>query len=228
MIRRFGRISGLFCLMAATFLTGSSSAGKQLPPVMFSTTTYIVQQPVEQQTPGWGQPCPATEPVCAKDQTLWVVNRTGWLWDVDDYWTRFSNNGTLEPGATVTDQVGYIADCDGTSCGPFRIADLRLSSASSHLLITVTISPGPDGGPPVVYTVASPVYVKSTREWEYTWCAYPPSYQYADPNLQPIPDSNGGTGVPTSVTLSVTNMDSRRTNVGGSWGLDQENTGARC
>jgi hypothetical protein len=84
----------------------------------FSTQNAEIQQPVEQQTPGWLLPCPALLPSCRTDQSLWVTNSTGMPWDVDDYIDRLGT-GPLGTNAPVTDSLSYTADCDGSQCGPY-------------------------------------------------------------------------------------------------------------
>jgi len=184
----------------------------------FSTQSAEIQQPVEQQTPGWLLPCPLDLPLCRSVQSLWVTNPTGMPWDVDDHIDRMGA-GPLDSGASLTDSLSYTADCDGSQCGPYRFVVVRASVASSSLQLSVDITPGQNGGVDS-YTAGSPTWNASTRKWEYFLCQKAPSYPYGDLRLQLIPGSNGGMGVPTSVTLTVVNGSKALKSAAVSWGLD--------
>ena len=189
----------------------------------FSTSHLEIQQPVEQQTPGWLLPCPLGELVCRYDQLLWVTNPTGMPWDVDDFIDR-AGSGPLAGGATQSDALSFTADCDGGQCGPYRFVVVRASVPSASLQMTVAISPGKSGGTESTH-VPTPVWNASTKAWDYYLCQRTPSYAMGDPRLQPIPNSNGGLGIPTSVVLTVTNAGKSLRSATVSWGLDPISSG---
>ncbi len=190
----------------------------------FATSGIEIQQPVEQQTPGWLLPCPPTEPVCHNDQSLWVTNPTGAPWDVDDHWDRFAS-GTMPAFWTGSDALNYTADCDGSQCGPYRFLIVRASVNVAALSMSVSITPGQNGGTDN-YTVGAPTWNQVTKQYDYYLCVKTPTYPYGDSRLQPIPNSNGGTGVPTSLSLSVSSSSSRsQRNTNIAWGLDPISSG---
>jgi hypothetical protein len=189
----------------------------------FSTQSIEIQQPVEQQTPGWLLPCPLDLPLCRNVQSLWVTNPTGMPWDVDDFIDRLGT-GPLDSGATLTDPLSYTADCDGAQCGPYRFVVVRASLPSSSVRLSVDITPGQSGGVDS-YTAAPPTWNAATKKWDYLLCQKTPSYPYGDPRLLPILGSNGGTGVPTSVTLTVTNAGKALRSAVVTWGLDSITSG---
>lgn len=189
----------------------------------FSTQNVEIQQPVEQQTPGWLLPCPATLALCRMVQSLWVTNPTGMPWDVDDFIDRLGT-GPLGTNAPVGDSLSFIADCDGSQCGPYRFVVVRASAPSSSLQLSVDITPGQNGERDS-YSAPAPTWNASTKKWDYLLCEPAPSYPYGDLRLQPIPGSNGGTGVPTSVTLTVTNAGKALRSATVTWGLDAITSG---
>lgn len=189
----------------------------------FSTQSVEIQQPVEQQTPGWLLPCPLDLPLCRNVQSLWVTNPTGMPWDVDDHIDR-SGSGPLDAGASATDSLSYTGDCDGSQCGPYRFVVVRASVPSSSLRLSVDITPGQNGGVDS-FAAAAPTWNATTKKWDYLLCQKAPSYSYGDARLQPILGSNGGTGVPTSVTLTVTNGGKALRSASVTWGLDSITAG---
>jgi len=184
----------------------------------FSVQGSEIQQPVEQQTPGWLLPCPLTETICRFDQTLWVTNPTGMPWDVDDHMDRAAM-GSLGSATTVTDNLSYTADCDGGQCGPYRFVVVRASVAAPSLQMSVVITPGQNGGQDN-YAASAPTWNPTTKKWDYYFCQKTPSYPDSDPRLQLIANSNGGMGVPTSLVLTVTNSGKTLRNAYVTWGLD--------
>ena len=147
---------------------------------------YDLQNPVEQQSPGFFQ---HTTP------ELWVYNRTGCVWDVDDDQVRYATNAYLDPGARPR-----VPD----------LAGIWLISKSPDLLITISFSPGWS------FTL-QPRWNSGSKSYDYKGCNGTPSYAQGDPALQPIPNSNGGVGVPTQVKLIVKNSGAHRATVDAEW-----------
>jgi hypothetical protein len=192
-------------------------------PLAFSTVYLERQAPVEQQTPGWLLPCPIDEPNCAYDRALWVVNPSGCPWDADDSLTRSSNGyGSITAGSTVTDEICAIEDQTEAESPTWRYASIKLYSSSPNLTVKITINPGE------TVTAALPTWRKDQRVYEYYLCVNMPGYWrfQNSPLWQQIPGSNGGEGVPTTVTLTLANYGTRdATKTAGSWGIWQYNQG---
>ncbi len=145
------------------------------------------QNPVEQQTQGG-----ATQP----DHSLWVVNNTQCAWDPDDSLSTGDLNGSLAPGATATGTKCIIADWAE------HATYFDVNAPRSGLAVSLSFSPQN-------FTIQASRRVVS---YGYDWwvCTYGPDYEPASPALEPIPNSGyGGVGVPTSVTVSVTNTTNR-------------------
>jgi hypothetical protein len=100
---------------------------------------------------------------------------------------------------------------------------VRASVPSSSLQLSVDFSPGQNGQDS--YSAAAPAWNASTKKWDYLLCQKAPSYPYGDLRLQVIDGSNGGVGVPTSVTLTVTNAGKALRSATVSWGLDAITSG---
>ena len=119
-----------------------------------------------------------------------VVNPTVCLWDIDDRVVWFAN-GTLEANASTSASDCLIADSH------HHLLGFRLYSPSGALQVTVTYQP--QG----VTRAFTPVLVNG--EYEYRGCIIGPLYDGNEPEVQIIPGSNGGWGVETTMTLTVTN-----------------------
>ena len=147
----------------------------------------VTQQPVEQQTPGGD-----TQP----DQSLWVVNNTGCAWDADDRRSTGFLDGVIAAGETATGTRCVIAD--GTGHGVW----FNVQARSPDLIVETRFEP--QG---FVFR-ANPVATGSG--YEYWICTVGPDYdQSAVPTLPEIAGSNGGHGVRTDITVSITNPTSR-------------------
>jgi len=133
-------------------------------------------------------------------------------------WGRTGNsNASIRAGATITDRMCDIADCDGGQCAPYRYVYYKVDSPNPNLNVSLSFSPGKSFNGP------APVYLSAYKVYEYTLCVLPPVYPYNDPALQPIPDSNGGYGVHTDITLSINNPNSTKANVKAEWEISNEN-----
>ena len=161
---------------------------------------YDLQNPVEQQSPGFFQ---HTTP------ELWVYNRTGCVWDVDDDQVRYATNAYLDPGAWVVDEICLIADWAGQNWSG-HLAGIWLISKSPDVLVTISFSPGWS------FTL-QPTWNSGSKSYDYKGCNGTPSYAQGDPALQPIPNSNGGVGVPTQVKLTVKNSGAHRATMDAEW-----------
>lgn len=195
----------------------------------FRTISFEAQRPVEQQTPGLLLPCPAGEPNCATDQSLWVVNNTGGNWDIDDHWIRGGglDSSTVIAHQTVMDHLTYIGDCDGLSCGPSRMLTARVLEQATSPGLTVTVSVSPGQSYPLIATLDMFAH---PRTWQWVLpCQQMQGYVPTDPAMQDIPDSNGGRGVPTVVSMSVANPTDRDLGrVYASYGISAGGSGRGC
>lgn len=142
------------------------------PSVQASVTTRNLNFLVEQQTPGG-----MTQP----DQSLWVGNRTGCVWDPDDL-VVVSLDGRLKPGESVS-----ISHC---LIGDWAQHLLGARVTRGDVTVSLTLSG--------LRTVSGKVV-----------CIIGPDYQRDSPKLSPIPDSNGGVGLRHDVTWTLTNTSHR-------------------
>jgi hypothetical protein len=193
-------------LFAVTHFAGTSNRPQLGDQV---TGSSQIQNPVEQQTPGFYGPCdnPQLPGWCQPDRSLWVMNLTGCIWDHDDFY-RISTTGDLAAQTAYSLPECYIADWDHhcatingqVVCSDGHVVAGGAVASVSNLLVTACVTPG----------VCLPVTVTQTarREFTYRFC----TSIYAardDPALEAIPDSNGGVGVPTTLTLRVRNQSSK-------------------
>lgn len=189
---------------AAFFMAESVGAGKQDPLDWLNasangqSTLYVEQQN------DWPLP---------DDPALRVVNPLpGCAWDVNDR-LELVDRGYLDPGVTVTKQVCMIADHNPTfrtvhglsgwwssERGRFGF-DVRSSSAG----LSVSACYQPQGR---CFT-ASPVWDQLSRTYGWRLCSQV-VYLPDDPALAEIPGSNGGVGVVSTVTTTITNTNGRR------------------
>lgn len=187
----------LVAALAVLFAAPGSAARRATSSIGPVTgEAQIGQNPVEQQTQGFYGPCvdPALPGWCQPDQSQWVLNNTGCIWDHDDY-ARKQATGNLAPGESYTLAQCIIADWDQHFTGPGHQVRGGVNGPAG-LAVTVCVSPG--GCVPVNVVQTGP------KTWSYGACVN----VYAapdDPGLEPIPGSNGGVGVPTEYTIKVTN-----------------------
>jgi hypothetical protein len=116
------------------------------------------------------------------DPALWVTNPTRCVWDADDYQT-FQFGGLLDPGRSASITTCLVADWNE------HIS--RAYWASDGLDVTVQV----DGVTVSGDTVA---------------CVLGPDYDHGSPLLPPVEGSNGGVGLVTQVTFTVTNTSGKR------------------
>lgn len=205
----------LGCIFATSLLLvgGSSAGAKGGPqPLDFHLLSNVqIDQPVEQQTEwrfdGCGSGCNFAP------QPEWVTNPTGCAWDVDDHWQKGSIDVYLDSGASVSATECVVADTDpifGTHFGmagwwsnPPRYVSLEILSPSPAVTGSVCFQPQAR-----CFSLV-PRYDAAARNWRSVGCAAL-SYDPADPALTSIQGSNGGVGVQTVATVTVTNTSSKR------------------
>lgn len=155
---------------------------------------------VEQQT-DWAFPA---------DPAEWVVNPYGvCLWDVDDHW-QYWGSGSLKPGESasvdlcvVSDPVSIYKTVSGVTTWYSQETKFIALSVTTAKTAGLDVSvcyrpqgrcfyPHPVGSSPVTYESCTQV-----------------RYGRDDPALSEIPGSQGGIGVLTTVTVTVTNPTSR-------------------
>ena len=159
-------------------------------------TTYI-HQPVEQESPNffncagaWGG---ASGGTCAPDESTWVTNPTGCVWDVDDSYA-WAGSSDLAKGTSQSATACAVADQYDNFAGDDHSVQAVVSAPSGALAVTVTSDQGD------AYT-ATPVYDKASRAWVYRVCELD-----LTPGPYPTIDgSNGGTGTVVNWTITVTN-----------------------
>ena len=116
-------------------------------------------------------------------------------WDIDDNFTVWATPGTLATGTTSFAQC-RIAD------GGYKLTAIRLTAKSPDLVVTIGFAA--EG---VTFTLVPDLV---DREYVYTGCVQGPIYAGSTvPRAQTIEGSYGGWGVPTTVTVSVTNNTGR-------------------
>lgn len=204
MIRRV-LVAGLTVLVS---LAITSPAVAIKPPSGSGDPFAFVLQPdvqidnlVEQQT---DYPFPA-------DSAEWTINPFDFCyWDVDDHW-QYLGRGYLPAGASVSLDQCFVSDPDsytrtinGTTANwstPRKYLGVYLTAPSPDLVITVCyqpqgrcLSPGPVGD-------------GQTQTYQSCTQAH---HESGDPALVEIPGSQGGVGVVTTITLTVTNPTSRK------------------
>lgn len=129
------------------------------------------------------------------EQQPGVINPTDpfCLWDIDDFWTA-GGFGDMAPGVLSISQC-EIAD------NQHRIVGISGYATSPDLVVTLSFEP--QG---VSFTLA-PI-VRDRKTWDYGGCVTGPIHSTVS-LLPEIPDSNGGHGVYTMVTLTVQNSTGR-------------------
>lgn len=182
-------------------LTPAAGGGQQSLDLALAIGGYQSSAWIEQQD-DW--PMPAT-PIVNPDPTC--------TWSVNDH-SDWSADGYLDPGATTTRSSCIVSDFNpvtatrnGTTAtwnmAPYGFAGLSLLSPSSDLTVIVCYQPQARCfAPGSVYDVA-------VKQWRYTFCGRA-NYQPDDAALVAIAGSNGGRGVITTVTITLTNPTARR------------------
>ena len=139
------------------------------------------------------------------EQQPGAVNPTECNWSLDDHHIR-TGSGPLPAGYSVSDPLCYIA---GTSA---PVIAGRVDSKSPNLAMSITVSNYVE----TVTLTTAPTYNPSRRLYEYRICQQWHHYPFGQ--LQEIPDSNGGLGIPTDVTFALSNPVSKAS-AGAQWGV---------
>ncbi len=154
-----------------------------------------------------------------------VRNTTSCTWDINDHMA-YASEGYLGPGASSGRQDCHVFDftpieaCRSGVCMawsfPSNWVGMRVQASTTDVSVSLCFDPQD-----VCFT-ASPVYDKSLRLYTYDICAQA-VYNPDDAAVGDIVGSNGGRGVPTRVTRTVTNLSGRtiRT-ITARWGLTSD------
>jgi hypothetical protein len=160
-----------------------------------------LQDPVEQESPNFFFCGGSAGPVnCAFDPSTWVVNPTPCAWDVDDH-IDISGSATLPRKTTTTASFCTMSDGFDNYGGDDHSVEVLVGAPVDNFTVTLTSSRG-------FSTAASPTYEQG--QWTYRICTFdrtPGPYDVID-------GSNGGTGLRTDWTLSVTNPGQQQGKVG--------------
>jgi len=161
--------------------------------------TFVIQNPVEQQTQGGaGQP----------DQSLWVVNNTGTPWDIDD--EHFAtDSGYLDPGQSASYTETMVADSFNS-----HILGIEAYSTGTRDAFTVSVRSNDQIGSNV-YAVSYPSSLISAggnkQQMHAAVALFSQAYQPNSFKLLPIPNSGiGGVGRALTITYTITNTGTRR------------------
>lgn len=147
-------------------------------------------------------------------------------WDINDHSEFSTGTRFLGAGASTSREDCHLFDfdpvyrCDSGTCawwsGTSNWVGLRVDASSPDIKATICVAP--QG---TCFTVL-PVYDVSTHLYVYSICAQA-RYAPDDPAVQDIVGSNGGRGMPTVVTRTVTNPTTRTIKtVTASWGLTSD------
>lgn len=192
-----------FVLLVIIFVLVSPAVAHAGSQFTWGTVSNVqIDQPVEQQTP-WvddGGPGQAWWP---NDTSLWINNPTGCIWDQDDHMQWFADGSLI---ALTPVQLHFCQVVESTSIwntlwgtssywsfSP-RIVAISVRSSSATLDVRACYSPGS-----CMAITAAP----DGHNYVYNGCVRA-AYDVGDPAIVTIPGSNGGIGVVTQVTVSVT------------------------
>lgn len=119
------------------------------------------------------------------------------FWDIDDRGST-AGYGRFFAGTTSSATCVYYD-------GAIHLIGVGLLSTTPDLAVTVTYTPG------LSFQITPTPYTLDERwTWFYQGCIVGPRYQPTDPLVTTIPGSNGGYGVPTTVSVSISNpLDQR-------------------
>ena len=202
-LRRLILLAGVAACMVA--IPASAVAPE---PLRFQQTFSQFDSVIEQESPNFLQyNCPVTnDPSC--DPSMWVYRSLalrGCFWDADDHatWLMVGNRATLAAGERYTLSLCVIGN-DPAYMTWAQFFGLTLTSSSPHLEVSITITPD---GLPGTYTHILPP-VSEANKYEYRGCLGGPVYAYSG-NAGLLPDTNGGTGTPAAVHLTISNPTRR-------------------
>ncbi len=205
----FGAIGGYAILQ--TFAAPSFKSPFAFVPGMTDGGRHIAR-PVDWLT--WCGDCYATGsqlPIDFTTSTPWVTNPTKCMWDTDDWFEYTTNGGSLAAGVSAS-----VNDCSyeytSETYGPnpnikknsvIHAAVISLSAPVPNLTITTNFawSGGSQSFSPTT------VFNASTKKYEYKQCILIEGVKNGSWSL--VPDSNGGYGVPVTITTTITNSTSR-------------------
>lgn len=132
---------------------------------------------------------------CNLDPSSCVVNSTPCAWTADSRVT-YQGFGFLAAGATASASFCFVADWQQ------HILGAAVQSASPDLIVKMR------------YEALGVEFVipprPITHGYDYRGCVVGPFYAHSDPQLLPIPGSNGGVGLRTDITMTVTNPTGRK------------------
>ncbi len=140
------------------------------------------------------------------DPSTWAVNPTQCPWDPNDMFS-YTSSGNIAAGVSVMITGCLIADPNPVLNGsqPSRpTIQTTLEASRPDLVATLCYQPAGD-----CFT-ATTHWSDAARDWDYDLCVRGPTYHNNASEVQPIEGSNGGYGVPTTYTLSITNPTSRK------------------
>jgi hypothetical protein len=124
------------------------------------------------------------------------------FWDVDDVGNG-SSYGRLFAGTTSVSRCGIFDT-------RYLFIGVRILTTRPDLTVTLAYEPG------LTFTLGPAPYVdpEGRWQWQYRGCVQGPIYQRttADLATDPIPDSHGGWGVISTVTLTVTSPADQKSN----------------
>ena len=189
-------LGGLLAILLVALLSQPSKAAKPAPLYAeFAGGTTHAYRNVEQQSDHyWNQDwaCNDPEPGVVCNETVdperdGVNDPVRCLWDVDDHTEVRWLGDYIRPGQSVSITKCIIADT-GWLFGIDQEVGLGLT-----LTISFDLSTGRD------FSLTSPD----------RFCVGGPEVRNESPLRVPIPDSNGGTGIPGTVTWTVTNDTDR-------------------
>lgn len=155
-----------------------------------------------------------------------VVNPGGYgSWDINDH-NDSSSTGYLNAG--VTQSVTYQHIFDWNPMYSCRVGTCAYWSGVSNWYGTTIVAPSNGLNISVCFAPQNrcfnlvPVWVPDWRAYKYSFCGQA-VYGLDDPAIIDIPGSNGGKGIPTNITLSVTNPTSRSVkDITVNWGITSD------
>lgn len=154
---------------------------------------------------------------------------SGVTWDINEH-SEWSTSGDLAAGASTSRIDAHIFDfnpvyrCNGGVCfdqsfSRSNLIGFRVVAPSANLAVEVCFQPQAHCFQGV------PAFDSKSKLFTYRVCATA-VYERDDPANVPIDGSNGGYGVPTTITRSVTNQTGRAVkNVSAGWGVTSDISG---
>jgi hypothetical protein len=195
--------------LAAFFLLALPASGRPQDALTWQQFGFGQQDYIVEQETNYPQ---------GSDPAGWVVNTTSCAWSVNDHWLRALVDGgqdgvTLDAHGSSATSVCMIA-----SPNPFYKTINGVAAYYSYPLLpylSVSVSsPSPSLTAAACWSPQNrcfnltPTWNAAAHDYEASLCALA-SYSPSDPALQTIPDSNGGSGVYSTVSITVANPTSR-------------------